>query len=258
MAFNNAGPVVTLAPGQAVRWDYNFDFADAGAQFAAPDIKTPGTPAGRLTAFNQAKRRTRTGGVVYSVDIRNDGTGVIPYNLQGGGLAFGLNNFLETTTLAPGQVFNAIFTFGGFPAQDRGARFLGADIKSNDCQVVALGQGKEIHIAQVFYSAQYLNTGPSTAVFNFQGGGFSPGFNNLGDVATIGPGQSQLYRFFFGFPHEDRGAQYAGPDVKTRNAVLVAVSHSKERSPFGIEYYVVIRNDSQVAAAYNLQGGSLI
>jgi hypothetical protein len=79
VAFNNIGPVVTLAPGEAVRWDYDFNLADAGAQFAAPDVKTGG---GRLTAFNQAKRRTAKGGVIYSVDIRNDGRGAIRYNLQ--------------------------------------------------------------------------------------------------------------------------------------------------------------------------------
>jgi hypothetical protein len=261
VAFNNIGPVVTLAPGEAVRWDYDFNLADAGAQFAAPDVKTGG---GRLTAFNQAKRRTASGGVIYSVDIRNDGNGVVRYNLQGGGFAFGFNNFLDVVTLAPGGFFQAQFRFAPFNEfpGDRGARFVGADIKSNDCQVVALLQGKEFQSVGIRYSALYRNNGPATAVYNFQGGGFSPGFNNLGDRVTIAKNETQLYHFFFGQSREDRGAQYASADVHTVDAAIVALSHSKERSPSGIDYYVTIRNDPGLfgvhgSATYNLQGGSL-
>jgi hypothetical protein len=260
MAFNNLGDVVTLAPGGATSYNYFFvNFADAGAQFAFPDIKSRGAPFGRLvTAFNQAKRKTPNGGVIYSVDMRNEGSGAVSFNLQGGGLAFGLNNFADIATLAPHEVFSAIFFFGS-PPRDRGALFLGADIKNNDCQVVALLQGKKLlSFLQVIYSARYQNNGPATAAFNFQGGGFDPGFNNLGDVVTIAPGQSEIYHFYFGLAREDHGAQYAGPDVKSTDAELVALSHSKEHGPFGIDYYVTIRNDGPVAAAYNLQGGSLI
>jgi hypothetical protein len=259
MGFNNVGDVFTLAPQEVVRWQYSFTLGDAGAQFAAPDLRAGG---GILTAFNQAKHKTPNGRVGYSVDIRNDGSTVNGHNLQGGGLAFGFNNFLDVVTLAPGHPFKAQFRFGSgenFP-NDQGARFISADIKSVDCDVVALLQGKEFVSTQGFrYSALYHNNGPATAAFNYQGGGFSPGFNRLGDVVTIAPKETQLYRFFFRLGHDDHGAQYAGADVLTHNAELVAVSHGKQRvQNNGVDYFVTIRNESQIAAAYNLQGGSLI
>ena len=263
MAFNNVGAIVTLAPGEVVRWTYGVQGADSGAQFAAPDVKTRG---GRLMAFNQSKRLSldAIGRVhaTYSVDIRNDGSGAVGHNLQGGGMAFGFNNVLEITTLAPGAAVKASFRFGGPLAppseRDHGAQFFAADIKNLDCEVVALLQGKEIEPGHgVRYAAIYLNNGPATAAYNYQGGGFSPGFNDLGDLVTIAPGQTELYHFFFGLAREDRGAQYAGAHVHTEGAELAALSHGKELGVFGIDYYVTIRNDGPAAAAYNLQGGSL-
>ena len=74
------GSVFTLAPHETVGWTYSFALADAGAQFAAPDVKNRG---GRLVAFNQAKRILPNGRVIYSVDIRNDSEVAIDHNLQG-------------------------------------------------------------------------------------------------------------------------------------------------------------------------------
>jgi hypothetical protein len=251
MAFNDLGAVFTLAPGQVVRWEYHFNFTDAGAQFAAADVKTHN---GRLTAFNQTKRKGTTGGVTYSVDIRNDGDVAVGHNLQGGGLAFAFNDVLDVVTLAPGAAFNTAFRFG-FPAEfpgDRGAQFFGADIKSLDCAVVAVLQGKQFVSGEgITYSARYQNNGPKAAAFNHQGGGFSPGFNNTGDVVTIAPGTSQLYHFFFGLAHNDHGAQYASADVHTKDAELEALSHSKQRggdNRSGVDYFVTIRNNGPITA----------
>ena len=204
MAFNNVGPISTLAPKEVVHWTYSYNLGDKGAQFAAADVKTRG---GRLTAFNQAKK-IANGGVTYSVDIRNDGDGAVRHNLQGGGLAFGFNNQGNVKTLVPGGVVKRTFRFGN-PLQedlgDRGAQFIAADIENLDCEVVAVLQGKQfISDLGWRYSALYQNKGPATAAFNVQGGGFSPGFNNIGDFATIAPGETQLYHFYFGLGHGAR------------------------------------------------------
>jgi len=67
--------------------------------------------------------------------------------------------------------------------------------------------------------------------------------------------------FFFGLGHDDHGAQYASADVHTKGAELEALSHGKQRGGqgvSGVDYFVTIRNNGPIAAAYNLQGGSLI
>jgi len=269
MAFNDAGPIVTLLPlalgGQPLRWTYSFGLRDAGAQFAAADVKTRG---GILVAFNQAKRILPNGGVVYSVDIRNDGAASVGLNLQGGGFSPGFNNIGAVLTLVPDgppgfpPPPKALFQFGSpmeIGQRDQGAQFFGADIKSRDCEVVVLSEGKEIVPGRgVVYSVVLKNNGPATAAYNFQGGGLANnGFNNVGDLMTIEPGEPQLYHFFFGLGREDRGAQYASADVHTQGAELVALSHGKEKGVFGTDYYVTIRNVGAVTAAYNVQGGGL-
>ena len=73
-------------------------------------------------------------------------------------------------TLVADDTFKAFFRSGPrlALAEDRGAQFIGADIKSRDCQVVALLQGKEIVSAfGVRYSALYRNNGPATAAYNY-------------------------------------------------------------------------------------------
>lgn len=84
MAFNNVGGLVGLGPGQEVVWTYSYGGQDFGTQFASADVKTAnGAP---LVAFDQTKRITPEGGVVYTVKIRNLGDQWVWHNLQGGGL----------------------------------------------------------------------------------------------------------------------------------------------------------------------------
>jgi hypothetical protein len=93
MAFRNAGPIVTLAPGQTVQWVYSFaNKKDVGLQIAGPDIHHP-LSSSVVVAFDQGMRIvgfTDSGRkllVQYRVKIRNaEGDGVILHNLQGGGV----------------------------------------------------------------------------------------------------------------------------------------------------------------------------
>ena len=85
MAFNNAGPLVVLAPGQSVTWSYSFQF-DHGTQFASADIKPVSGPAAFHLAHQQSKRKFNAVNAVYFVTIQNQGPGVSVHNLQGGGM----------------------------------------------------------------------------------------------------------------------------------------------------------------------------
>lgn len=81
MAFNNVGPLTTIAPGATHRWWYTFG-GDRGFQHAGGDLKTPG---GDLIAFDQSKKMENNGSITYFVSIRNIGSVPALYNLQGGG-----------------------------------------------------------------------------------------------------------------------------------------------------------------------------
>lgn len=83
MAFNNLGPVTSIAPGAVHRWWY-VRGGDFGFQHAGADVKTPGA---ELIAFDQSKMIDSGGGIVYHVSIRNIGSVPALYNLQGGGAA---------------------------------------------------------------------------------------------------------------------------------------------------------------------------
>jgi len=83
MAFNNSGPVTSIAPGQTHRWWYSYG-GNLGFQHAGADVKTPGA---ELMAFEQSKKIENNGSVTYFVSIRNLGSLPALYNLQGGGAA---------------------------------------------------------------------------------------------------------------------------------------------------------------------------
>jgi hypothetical protein len=85
MAFNNLGPLTSLAPGQSFYWWYNFG-GDHGTQFASADIKTP-NQGGVHLADNQRKMKDNNGNATYYVRITNQGPGSCFHNLQGGGMS---------------------------------------------------------------------------------------------------------------------------------------------------------------------------
>jgi len=83
MAFNNVGPLVSLAAGQSVFWSYTYG-GDMGTQFASADIKTPNLGGVHL-ADQQRKEKGNNGHTTYFVRITNQGPGACFHNLQGGG-----------------------------------------------------------------------------------------------------------------------------------------------------------------------------
>lgn len=85
MAFNNVGPLVSLAPGQSFYWWYSYG-GDHGTQFASADIKTPNLGGVHL-ADNQRKMKDNNNNATYYVRITNQGPGSCFHNLQGGGMA---------------------------------------------------------------------------------------------------------------------------------------------------------------------------
>jgi hypothetical protein len=258
MSFNNFGQVMTIAPGQTLPIVYWFNDGDHGAQFAMPDIKTPGAT---LMAYDQGKVISDRGAVSYSVTIRNDGNVDCRFNLQGGG--FGGSPFNNTgglATLVPGAVQSWIRTIG--IAEDRGAQYMGPDIKSHNSELVCLYQGKEKPPSGgARYSVAFHNEGQSIATYNFQGGGIeNQPFNNAGQLFSLAPGEPLVVEFDFLF--QDKGAQYAMADLKTNNAAVAAVEHGKELSrPFAgqsiVKYYVKFENIGDVNAIFNIQGGGL-
>jgi hypothetical protein len=86
MAFNNFGPLTSLAPGQSAWWWHNLDGGDQGTQFASADIKIPNLGGVHL-ADQQRKVKNNNGDATYFVTITNQGPGSCFHNLQGGGMS---------------------------------------------------------------------------------------------------------------------------------------------------------------------------
>jgi hypothetical protein len=84
MAFNNLGPLVSLAPGASFWWWYTLG-GDRGTQFASADIKIPNLGGVHLADL-QRKVKDNSGNATYYVRITNQGPGSCFHNLQGGGV----------------------------------------------------------------------------------------------------------------------------------------------------------------------------
>jgi hypothetical protein len=91
MAWSNAGPVVTLGPGETVTWEYSWgEFADKGVQIAGAHTGSFASPGalGTAIAFDQGKVVQGINQASYVVSIRNaDVHSMLRHNLAGGGLA---------------------------------------------------------------------------------------------------------------------------------------------------------------------------
>jgi len=270
MGFNDAGSIISIAPGQVLGVGYSWaDGGDRGAQFAMAETKTFNTV---LYCSGQAKQRDARGRVSYSVVVRNDAPIASSFLLQGGG--FGENAFNDNGsigTIKPGEVQPFTWHFG--IGQDRGTQFFAADVKTDGADLIAFDHGKEIVSGSgVVYTFGIRNQGPVVAAFNLQGGGVSVnGFNDVGNLVSVAPGEVIDYQFNFISTetfHTDHGAQFATPDVKNRDVLLVATEHGKELIPEqrtipglppspGVSYHVKIRNDGRIAGICNVQGGGL-
>jgi len=83
VAFNNVGPPTTISAGASQYWWFTRNNGeDFGAQYGAPDIKTPGT---ELIVMDEGKQKNADGSTTYYCTIKNVGTLPCLYNLQGGG-----------------------------------------------------------------------------------------------------------------------------------------------------------------------------
>jgi hypothetical protein len=83
VSFNNLGPPTTIAPGATQSWWFIRNGGeDFGAQYAGPNVTTPGT---ELVASDQGKQKNSDGTTTYYCTIRNVGSLPCLYNLQGGG-----------------------------------------------------------------------------------------------------------------------------------------------------------------------------
>lgn len=90
MAWSNAGPVVTLEPGQTAFWQYSFARnADMGVQIAGAHTGPFASPGalGTAIAFDQGKIVQGINQASYVVSIRNADPGsLLRHNLAGGGV----------------------------------------------------------------------------------------------------------------------------------------------------------------------------
>jgi hypothetical protein len=90
MAWSNAGPVVTLEPGETAYWAYSWgNNEDRGIQIAGAHTGSFASPAalGTAIAFDQGKVVHGINQASYVVSIRNsDLTSRLRHNLAGGGL----------------------------------------------------------------------------------------------------------------------------------------------------------------------------
>jgi hypothetical protein len=91
MAWSNAGPVVTLEPGETAYWEYSWgNREDRGVQIAGAHTAPFAHPAalGTAIAFDQGKVVHGISQATYVVSIRNADMGSrLRHNLAGGGLA---------------------------------------------------------------------------------------------------------------------------------------------------------------------------
>jgi len=91
MAWKNAGPVVTLAPGASVSWAYSWSgFADKGVQIAHAHTGPFASPGalGTAIASDQGIEVQGINQVSYRVKITNiHPTSAVRHNLQGGGVS---------------------------------------------------------------------------------------------------------------------------------------------------------------------------
>ncbi len=98
MAWNNAGPVTELAPGQSAFWEYSLEHGqDMGVQIAGPNFPTSEIAPGQLSTLVASNQGKQLDGfylygpgamVTYVVTITNiSATEFGWYNLQGGGLS---------------------------------------------------------------------------------------------------------------------------------------------------------------------------
>jgi hypothetical protein len=89
MSFNNIGPMVYLAPGQSVTWNYSWtNGQDMGLQLAGPNTFPDPADLGTVVASNQGKIIQGFNNVAYVVTITNISQeyGAV-HNLQGGGVS---------------------------------------------------------------------------------------------------------------------------------------------------------------------------
>jgi len=90
MAWSNAGPIVTLEPGETAHWEYSWgEKDDRGVQFAHAHTRGFASPThlGIAIAFDQGKYVVGLQQATYWVSIRNaDPRYSLRHNLAGGGL----------------------------------------------------------------------------------------------------------------------------------------------------------------------------
>jgi hypothetical protein len=269
LGFNNLGSPVFLVPGGDVTWRYTFG-GDQGTQMAAADIKLPNgdgiKPAVHL-ADCQRKQLDKVGNATYFVNIVNLGPGNAIHNLQGGGMSYGFNNVGPPVYLIQGGQTTWRYAFGG----DQGSQMATADIKLPngdginpavhlaDCQrkqlYIYYSAGREYRDATYFVNI--INQGPGPAAHNLQGGGFYPGFNNVGSPTFLAPGGETWWRFSPQWPRRDFGAQMLTADVKGSLAIHLSDKQEKQKDNNGgnATYFVHIVNQGINPAWHNLQGG---
>ncbi len=224
MAFNGIG-YYSIAAGQSYRFDgWSWpDGADHGAQYFSAH---PLEPNGKLVITEQNKMRGSDGRTYYGFRVTNEGPNDVHFSVQGGG-------FVNPFDMWNGSGF---IVFGNY--EDHGAQFCSANPLDTDVKLVMGNQTKaRLDRDQVGYGYGFTDEPQRTGVnFRVQGGGFTNGFNGIGEF-TIESGESYRLDGWSWPDGSDHGAQYFSADPNDASDGLTITEQNKMLGSDGRYYY---------------------
>lgn len=251
MAFNGIGNF-SIAAGQSYRldgWSWP-DGSDHGAQYFSAH---PLEANGKLVMTEQNKTQGSDGRTYYGFRVTNEGPNDVHFSVQGGGFVNGFD-------IWNGSGF---VMFGDY--EDHGAQFCSANPTERDVKLVMVNEGKiRLHGDQIGYGYGFVDE-PSriNVAYRVQGGGFTSGFNGIGDF-SIESGQSYRLDGWSWPDGADHGAQYFSAHPNNEFDGLSSTEQNKMLGTDGRYYYGFrvtnhhVNGDGGFVNGFSVQGGGFV
>jgi len=251
MAFNGIGNF-SIKAGDSFRldgWSWP-DGSDHGAQyFSAHPLEADG----KLVITEQNKTQGSDGRTYYGFRVKNEGPNDVHFSVQGGG-------FIKGFDVWNGSGF---VVFGNY--EDHGAQFCSAHPLERDVKLVMMNETKvKLHGGQIGYGYAFVDEPVRSSVsFRVQGGGFTQGFNGIGEF-TIESGQSYRLDGWSWPDGSDHGAQYFAAHPDNEFDGLTITEQNKMLGSDGRYYYGFRVTNNHVNGGggwvngYSVQGGGFV